>query len=332
VTAPRPSEFELIARYFAPMAGEGALGLLDDAGIITPPPGHDLVITTDMLVAGVHFFPDDPPALIARKALRVNLSDLAAKGAKPLGFLLGLGLPRDWNSGWLEAFANGLGEDCRHYACPLLGGDTVKASGGLTLSVTAFGSVPAGTMVRRTAAGAGDALYVTGTIGDSAVGLQARLVPDAPWFKGLAPADQAWLLDAYLLPEPRVALAGLIAAYASAAMDISDGFAGDLVKMMSPSALGVTIALDAVPLAAAARAAIELAPSLLKSALTGGDDYEVLLTVPAAREAAFVAEAKRLGHTVYRLATVSGASAAPVTIVDAQGNALDLGTGSFVHF
>src|SRR5271167_2563083 len=147
---PRLGEADLISRYFAPLAGPGGLGLRDDAALMRPPPGEDLVLTTDALVAGVHFFVNDPPAAIARKALRVNLSDLAAKGARPLGFLLSLALPRDWRDDWLEAFASGLGGDAASYGCPLIGGDTVATPGPLTLSITAIGSVPEGRMPKRT--------------------------------------------------------------------------------------------------------------------------------------------------------------------------------------
>src|SRR5215218_2939870 len=144
----RPSEAELIARCFAPLAGEGGLGLADDAARLVPRPSHEIVLTVDALVCGGHFLPDDPPETVGWKALAVNVSDLAAKGAEPVGFLLALALPEDWTLDWVEAFARGLGEGARAWGCPLLGGDTVRASGGLTLSVTALGEVPAGRMVR----------------------------------------------------------------------------------------------------------------------------------------------------------------------------------------
>ena len=169
------SEDELIARYFAPLAGEAGLALKDDVARMTPPPGRDLVLTVDALVAGVHFFADDPAPLIAAKALRVNLSDLAAKGATPLGFLLALALPRGVEAAWIEAFAAGLGDDARAYRCPLLGGDTVKTPGPLTISITALGSVAPGAMPVRTGVRPGDRLYVSGTIGDAALGLKIRL-------------------------------------------------------------------------------------------------------------------------------------------------------------
>ena len=199
----RPGEDDLIARYFAPLAGPAGLGLKDDAALLTPPPGRDLVLTTDALVAGVHFFADDPAGAIARKALRVNLSDLAAKGAAPLGFLLSLALPAGWTADWLEDFARGLGEDARAYDCPLLGGDTVKTPGPLTLSITALGSAPTGGMVARTGVRPGDRLYVSGTIGDAALGLRLRL-GQGPL---LSEARRLHLLDRYLLPRPRLALA-----------------------------------------------------------------------------------------------------------------------------
>ncbi len=160
----RLSEDELIARFFAPAAGPAALGLRDDAACLTPPSGCDLVLTCDALVAGVHFFADDPPASIARKALRVNLSDLAAKGARPLGFLLSLALSSDWTEAWLAAFAAALGDDGAAYGCPLAGGDTVRTPGPLTLSIAAFGAVPTGRMAARTGVRPGDRLYVSGTL------------------------------------------------------------------------------------------------------------------------------------------------------------------------
>ncbi|MEA2992088.1 MAG: thiamine-monophosphate kinase, partial [Alphaproteobacteria bacterium] len=181
-------EDRLIAKYFGPLAKHpGALGLQDDAAVLTPPAGCDLVLTKDALVAGVHFFADDPPGAIARKALRVNLSDLAAKGATPAGFLLALALPDSVTEPWLQAFADGLGADADTYACPLLGGDTVKTPGPLIMSITALGSLPHGSMVRRSGARAGDRVFVTGSIGDAALGLALRRDGDAA---------RRWKLDA----------------------------------------------------------------------------------------------------------------------------------------
>src|SRR5208337_1546790 len=200
----------------------------------------------------VHFFADDPPDSIARKALRVNLSDLAAKGARPLGFLLSLALPPDWTEAWLSAFAAALGEDGMAYGCPLAGGDTVRTPGPLTLSITAFGAVPTGRMAPRTGVRPGDRLYVTGTIGDAAIGLRIRQGrgPDLPQ------ADKAFLLERYLTPEPRVALIEAMVAHANGGMDISDGFVGDLTKMLEVSGVTARVPIYRLPLSPAARAAI----------------------------------------------------------------------------
>jgi thiamine-monophosphate kinase len=170
-----PSGEERIIDLFRPLARHpGALGLIDDCAAVSPPPGTDVVLKADAIVGAVHFFPDDPPADIARKALRVNLSDLAAKGAKPLGFLLSLALPHDSAMHWLADFARGLGADAEHYECPLLGGDTVSTPGPVTVAITVLGCVPSGTMVKRGGARAGSRIVVSGTIGDAALGVRLR--------------------------------------------------------------------------------------------------------------------------------------------------------------
>ena len=215
-----------------------------------------------VLHAGVHFFDDDPSDSIARKALGVNLSDLAAKGARPDGFVLTLALPRGWDEAWLAAFATGLGAMAQAAGCPLLGGDTVSTSGPLTLSITAFGSVPAGRMVLRSGAKPGDAILVSGTIGDGALGLKAH-GPDRPdWVAALSADHRRHLVDRYLHPRPRWALAEILQASASAAMDVSDGLVGDLAKLLKASGVGAEIDLEAVPLSDAARAAIMADPAL----------------------------------------------------------------------
>lgn len=274
----RPTEDALIARFFAPLAGEAGLGLEDDAACLSPRPGHDLVLTTDALVETVHFLPEDAPGSIARKALGVNVSDLAAKGADPVGFLLSLALPKDWTEEWLAAFAEGLGQAARDFGCPLLGGDTVKAKGALTLSVTALGEVPQGRMVRRTTARPGDVICVTGTIGDAALGLRLRASP--AWARALAEDQRAFLADRYLHPQPRRRFAPVLREHGSAAMDVSDGLAGDLAKMMRASGASALVEIESVPLSPAVRAALQSAPDLIDLVLTGGDDYEILCTMP----------------------------------------------------
>src|SRR6266446_2270714 len=225
---PPSAEDSLIARYFKPIATDpGAFGLTDDAAILKAS-GEDIVVTTDAIVEGVHFLADDPPDTVARKALRVNLSDLAAKGAAPAGFVLTLAL-RAVDDAWLTSFARGLGEDAKHFDCALLGGDTVSTPGPLTISITAFGRVPEGKMVRRSGARPGDRVMVTGTIGDAAIGL-AILKGGAA--AALADAGaKAMLIGCYRVPQPRNALAKAVRDHAHAAIDVSDGLAGDLAKL-----------------------------------------------------------------------------------------------------
>src|SRR3954470_3550575 len=222
-------EDSLISRYFKPLATDpGAFDLTDDAAILRLS-ADDLVVTTDAIVEGVHSLHDDPPDTISRKALRVNLSDLAAKGATPSVFVLTLAL-READDAWLAPFARALAEDAAEFGCPLLGGDTVSTPGPLMISVTALGRVPAGKMVRRAGAAPGDRVVVSGTIGDAALGL-AFLKRDAV-ATALAVDDgtREMLVERYRIPQPRVALAQAVRDHASAAMDVSDGLAGDLRK------------------------------------------------------------------------------------------------------
>ncbi|MEA2760156.1 MAG: thiamine-monophosphate kinase [Methylobacteriaceae bacterium] len=323
------SEDDLIARFFAPIAGQGGLGLRDDAALVAISPDEELVVTADALAAGVHFFADDPPESIARKALRVNLSDLAAKGATPSGFLLSLALPKDWHEDWLTEFANALAKDARDFACPLLGGDTIRSPGELFLSITALGAVPRGKMVRRDGARAADRIYVSGTIGDAAAGLTLRRQKGP----GLS-IDQdgrAFLLDRYLHPRPRLGLAPILRAYATAAMDISDGFAGDLTKMLRVSSVSARIELRHIPLSDAARSALAADPSLHDRLLTGGDDYEILCTVPPHESGSFEAAAKKATIDVTAIGTVEAGHDAPC-FLDQDGTKKTFARGSFSHF
>jgi thiamine-monophosphate kinase len=322
----RPSEHSLIARYFAPLAGEGGLGLRDDAARLSPRPGFDLVLTADALVSGGHFFADDPPSSIARKALAVNLSDLAAKGAAPVGFLLCLALPADFTGEWLGAFAAGLGEAARGWNCPLLGGDTVKASGGLTLSITALGEVPTGRMVRRTAARPGDVLCVTGTIGDAALGLDVR----AGKLGDLPPEHRAHLLDRYLHPQPRIALGAALREHARAAMDVSDGLAGDIAKMMRASGATAIVDAESVPLSPAAQATLAAHPGLVDRVLTGGDDYEILCAVAAEGVEPLQEAGAALGVAVTPVGQVVAGEGLPVFVAAAIERRYE--EGSYSHF
>lgn len=323
-------EDDLIARYFKPLATDaGAFGLVDDAAILKGSV-DDLVVTTDAIVEGVHFLPDDPPDTIARKALRVNLSDLAAKGATPAGFVLTLALSKVDDS-FLAPFARALGDDAKTFACPLLGGDTVATPGPLTISVTAFGRAPAGRMVRRQGARPGDAVVVSGTIGDATLGL---LMLTQGSSAGALTADAATrdaLVARYRVPLPRLSLAQAVREAASAAMDVSDGLAGDLAKLCKASAVSAEIKLQEVPVSSQARSCLAAGTTTIEALISGGDDYEILCTVPQARLGAFMAAAQDAGVA----ATVIGAireGAAPPRFMAADGREVRLERGSFSHF
>jgi thiamine-monophosphate kinase len=327
---PASGEDSLIARYFKPIATDpGAFGLTDDAAVLNAD-GDDIVVTTDAVVEGVHFLSNDPPDTLARKALRVNLSDLAAKGATPAGFVLTLAL-RAVDDAWLSAFARGLGEDAGHYACPLLGGDTVSTPGPLTVSITAFGRVPRGRMVRRSGARPGDCVMVTGTIGDAALGL--AILKGGGAAAGLAndAAARDRLVGRYRVPEPRNALAAAIREYVSAAMDVSDGLAGDLTKLCAAS--GVSAVIDAPRIPTSTEAAELLARGVvdIEALIAGGDDYEVLCAVPDAACARFAEDARRAGVALTSIGTVV-AGTAPVRFLDAQGRDIGLARLSYSHF
>jgi thiamine-monophosphate kinase len=326
------AEDRLIARYFKPLAKHpGAFGLVDDAAAIAPPKGCDIVLKTDGIIGGVHFFPDDPPETVARKALRVNLSDLAAKGARPVGFLLTLALPNDIGDAWLRRFARGLGADADRYGCPLFGGDTDRTPGPITISIAAFGAVPHGKMVLRSTAKPGEKVLTTGTIGDAALGLLLRKHPVRAKRWGLAPRAERHLAQRYLLPQPRNTIASALRAHASAAMDVSDGLVGDLSKLCRASGVSAEIDIARVPLSPAARKAIEAEPGLIETVMTGGDDYEVLLTVPARRVAALRKAAATAGVAVTEIGTVVRGNAVP-RFIDRHGKTLAFVRPSFSHF
>ena len=313
-----PAEFALIAKYFRPLAGPGSLDLSDDAAFLTPPPGRDLVLTADAMVAGVHFLPDDPPDLVARKLLRVNLSDLAAKGATPLGYLITVSTPRDTPESWFAAFAAGLAQDQAEFGVTLLGGDTTSTPGPVSLSLTILGHVAPGTAVHRSGASDGDSIWVTGTIGDGALGLAVAT--------GRLTDPSGFLLHRYRLPVPRVGLA--INGVASAGMDVSDGLIQDLGHICRASALGAVVDAALVPLSAPARMAGE---AWLETCLTGGDDYELLLAVPPARETVLRQAAAARGVPVTRIGAFH--SGPPhVMVRAANGEPLALTKAGWSHF
>jgi len=324
-------EERLIARYFKPLATHpGAFGLADDAAAITPPAGCDLVLKTDGVIGGVHFFPDDPPDTVAKKVLRMNLSDLAAKGATPLGFLLAIALPTGTGEEWLAGFARGLGEDTKHFGCPLLGGDTDHTPGPVSVSVSAFGAVPHGQMVRRAGAKPGDRVVVTGTIGDAALGLLLRHDPGKAKRWGLSREQHEHLASRYLVPQPRNAIAGFLGTYASAAMDVSDGLAGDLAKLCRASSVAAEIDCARVPLSDAARAALAKDAALIGTIVTGGDDYEILACVGAGKVEALRREAAAVGVAVSEIGEVRAGEG--THFLGSDGKPLALVQPAYSHF
>lgn len=295
-------EFDLIARFFAPLATlPGAFGLRDDAAAIPARPGHDLVVTTDMIAAGVDFLPGDPPETVAKKALRVNLSDLAAKGAEPYAYLLVLSLPEP-DLAWLEAFARGLREDQARFGVHLLGGDMSSTPGPLSIAVTAFGHVPQGQMIRRAGAAPGDGVFVTGTIGDSGGGLASR---------------QGVLFERYRVPEPPVALGPKLRGIATAAIDVSDGLIADLGHLAEN--VRVVVEAERIPRSEALRKLWGDSVEAIVRAATAGDDYQIAFTAPDMP----LFPATRIG----RVEQGRG-----VALLDGQGREIVVPRPGFTHF
>jgi len=313
-----PAEFSLIARHFAPLAGEAGLGLLDDAAVFTPPLGRQIVVTADAMVAGVHFPPDETPRFVGQKLLRVNLSDIAAMGAEPIGYLLTVSAPRGTADAWFAGFAEGLAADQRRYGVHLLGGDTTSTPGPITLSVTMFGHVAPGAAWRRSGAQPGDELYVTGTIGDGVLGLAA--------VRGELPDPDGSLASRYRLPQPRLNLAlhGIV----NAAMDVSDGLVQDAGHMARASGVALRIETALVPVSAAGRAA---GAAFVASGAAGGDDYELLLAVPPDRTVALAEACAAAGVPVTRIGRFS-LGPPDVTGVGVDGKKVPLGGGGWSHF
>jgi len=327
-----PPETALIARYLAPLAQgfPGAYGLLDDVAVINPAPGSDLVVKTDAIVGGIDFPPEEPADLVARKAVRVNLSDLASKGATPRAYLLDLVVPNTIDEAWIAAFAAGLAHDQAEYAIHLIGGDTSSTGGPITIAVTAFGEVPVGRVVRRGGAQAGDTIFVTGAIGDAALGLLV-LRSKLPSLDG---ALAAYLVDRYRLPQPRVALGPHLIGIANAALDVSDGLVADLRHICAVSGLSAVIEADLVPLSPAARVAIGDDPNGLATVLTGGDDYEILFTAPPAA-AARIRELSSFGVPITpigRITDISRGDQPGVVVLDKVGQPLRLASEGWTHF
>lgn len=296
-------EFEIIEELFAPLAADapGAYGLKDDAAVFTPTPGYETVLTVDTIVEGVHFLSGDPPESVARKLLRVNLSDLAAKGAHPRGYLLAASWPHGTMLEWMRAFATGLAGDQRRYGISLWGGDTTSTPGALTLSLTAIGEVPAGQTIRRGGARPGDGVYVTGTIGDAALGLKFLRGE----IEGLESAHADFLVKRYREPEPRVTFGSRLYDIARASVDVSDGLMADLGHICEVSGVGARIELAGIPLSEAARTVLGRQPDLTEAVVSGGDDYEILFTAAAGEGEAITAITRETGISATQIGVVT---------------------------
>jgi thiamine-monophosphate kinase len=323
---------EAVIRALAPLAAAapGALGLLDDCALITPAPGTQLVLKTDPVAEGVHFFPGDAPEAIAWKALAVNVSDLAAKAARPIGYLMALSFPAAPTVAWLARFAAGLAEAQARFGCHLLGGDTDRRPGPLTVSITAIGEVERGGMVRRGTARPQEALFVAGTLGDAALGL--ALCKDAGLAASwrLTPEEAEQLRRRFTHPEPRLALAAALRTHASAAMDLSDGLAKDLGRLCAASGCGAHVRFADLPLSAPAAKALAADPGLERAIVAGGDDYEVLAVVANPKREAFRAAAQAAGIPVTEIGATRAGSG--VVIERPDGTPLALDRPGWDHF
>ena len=321
----RLGEFELIGKILAPLSrnAPGAFGLADDAAILSPSPGHEIVLKTDAIVEGVHFLQRDPADTVAKKALRVNLSDLAAKGAVPAGYLMTLLLP-DWpDIEWLEAFAAGLAADQSEFGLSLLGGDTSATPGPLAISIAAMGFVPQGTMIRRAGARPGDVIFVSGTIGDAAAGL-AVLRGETP------PEAHRELVARYRIPVPRLALGKALRGIASASLDVSDGLIADLAHIAETSGVRIMVEAARIPLSPALHHLWGRGAEVLVRAATSGDDYEIAFAAPAARRDAVARAAAQGGVAVTEIGRVEAGTG--IALIDGEGTEIPVARRGFTHF
>jgi thiamine-monophosphate kinase len=319
-------EFGRIQRFFAPLAGPGGLGLRDDAAIVECVSGRALVVTVDAMVEGVHYLPDDPPDLVAKKLLRVNLSDLAAKGARPLHYLLTTALPVSFGDDWVERFAAGLAEDQRRFGVDLLGGDSVATPGPATLSLTAIGDVAAGAEIRRVGACSGDRIWVSGAIGDAHLGLKV-LRGEYP---AIDQAERAHLVARFQVPEPRTGLGPRLAGLAHAMCDVSDGLIADLGHICEASGVAAAVELSAVPFSPTASRLTARDPDMSVRLVTAGDDYELLFAAPPAATAAIERLAAELTLPITEIGVIE--PGAGVRLLDPAGRPVPLAAAGWRHF
>ena len=321
-------EFDFIATYLAPLAGEGGLGLKDDAAILTPSAGKELVLTKDTMVEGVHFPQGHYGGDTAEKLLRVNLSDLAAKGARPVGYLLSIVWPEDIQPEYFKGFAQGLSDVQQAYDFHLLGGDTTKSAGPMVVSATLIGDVPAGTMVPRSGASIGDDVWVSGTIGDAYLGLQNVLGTS---LNPMPDAEAIWHFEeAYYRPTPQLLMRKLLRTYATACADISDGLIADVGHVARASGCGFELSLEGMPLSSHAAHWVGDSQARCVTLLTAGDDYELVFTAKPDARMAVKKSAEKIGITLSLIGTVHQGDG--VTLRDAAGKAIKIETPGYTHF
>lgn len=315
------NEFDLISRYFNPLAGPEGLGLNDDAACVSQSSSLDSIITKDLLIEGVHFRSLDPVNLIAHKALAVNVSDCIAKGAKPNLYWLGLALPKNTNESWFAEFSGGLDLAQRSFGCKLAGGDTTATNGPKVISLTLMGAVAAGAMITRSGASDGDNLYVTGTLGDAALGL---------WCLENNSLTYTSLVDAYQRPIPPVAFGQGLEGIASASADISDGLIADAGHIASSSGMAITIWRDRLPMSQQARQLTQKNQKLLPLVWAGGDDYQIVFTAPEAEHNNLEKLAKFSGVSIAHIGKVSAGHG--VQLLDQNAEIVQVTSGGYTHF
>ena len=322
----RAGEFEWIARYLAPLANVDSFELKDDAALLAVPNGKQLVVTTDAILENIHFLTNDPVDSIAQKSLRVNISDIVSKGGTPFAYSLALGVPDTWQDDDMKGFAQGLEHDQQQYNLKLIGGDTYRSPERLCVSITMFGAVEESKYISRLGANVGDILVVSGTIGNGALGLKAT--------KGELPLnemDTKALMQFYLLPDPPLKLAPIIARYATAAMDISDGLLGDCRKLCEASNVSAVIEQTDVPVSKLVDKILKQDVSLWPTVLGGGDDYQCLCTIPPQNWGEFQSCAKEVGVQTTKIGNISGKGKETVSLTQ-KGVPILQAVESYTHF
>jgi len=327
-------EFDLISKYFRPLSAgaEGALGLLDDGAVLDVPHGFQLVVTTDTVVAGVHFLDTLSPQDIAHKTVGVNLSDLAAMGAQPQAVFLAAQFPPDLTDDWIAGFASGLKSALDPSGALLCGGDTVSTPGPMAFTLTALGHVRSGQALKRSGAQIGDLLFTTGTIGDGALGLKAL----QGRINDLNDEHRTYLIHRYARPEPRWAFAAEVAkqGFVTAAVDVSDGLVADVVHICDASSVRAVIEAEQIPVSPAARAALQSDNTFLTDILSGGDDYELVFTAPenALGDIEDLSEAYNHSITVIGRIEAEDINQNSVQVLDAHGHDIPLNIHGYQHF